>query len=76
MRSIVKFRQVPICDDEKETEGYEVYIEGRLYCCHQDFFYTVWNFHSAKGGRGVISLNNAVIIHGENDEKKDASLLG
>ena len=42
MRSIVKFRQVPICDDEKETEGYEVYIEGRLYCCHQVFFYMVW----------------------------------
>ena len=33
-------------------------------------FYTVWNFHSGKGGRGVISLNNAVIIHGENDEKR------
>ena len=33
-------------------------------------FYTVWNFHSGKCGRGVIFLNNAVIIHGENDEKK------
>ena len=36
------------------------------------FFFT----RCGKGGRGVISLNNAVIIHGENDEKKDASLLG